>query len=542
MSDNTNTKEIAEYIIKRILTGERNIRAIKSEAALKFGSDAIVRNSDIIRIAIRLVKKKAGRNNAKRIANIIQILKRKPVRTLSGVTPVAVMIKPEGSCKWNCIYCPAAGKAAKSYTGEEPAALRARANNFDPAMQVKDRLNQFKIGGHPTSKCEIIIMGGTFLQMDEEYKQSFIKGIYDALNCNSNKRKNAKTLAEAKKINETAKCRCVGLTIETRPDVCGEKEINEMLDYGTTRVELGVQHPDDKIYKIINRGHTVEDVVNATARLKDNGLKVLYHIMPGLPDSNPKKDIEMVRKLFENSKFRPDMLKIYPALVIEGTKLHEMMKHGEYVPYSSEEAADLISEFYRYIPKYVRVMRIQRDIPAGLIQGGVKKSNLRELVENRIREKEIIPKEIRWREIGLNKEKSGGKEKPVDRFGIKTEEYEASGGTEIFISYESIKKGIIAGFLRLRIPNGSITRREIDKNTAIVRELHVYGSEEEVGRKSKTSVQHGGIGRALLKEAEKIAKKRFNKSEIIINSGIGARKYYFRSGYKPKGNYVAKNL
>ena len=539
MSDNTNTKEIAEYIIKRILTGERNIRAIKSEAALKFGSDAIVRNSDIIRIAIRLVKKKAGQNNAKRIANIIQILKRKPIRTLSGVTPVAVMIKPEGSCRWNCIYCPAAGKAAKSYTGEEPAALRARANNFDPTMQVKDRLNQFRIGGHPTSKCEIIVMGGTFLQMDEEYKQSFIKGIYDALNCNSNKRKNAKTLAEAKKINETAKCRCVGLTIETRPDVCGEKEINEMLDYGTTRVELGVQHPDDKIYKIINRGHTVEDVIRATALLKDNGFKVLYHIMPGLPDSNPKKDIEMVRELFENPEFRPDMLKIYPALVTGGTKLHEMMKHGEYTPYSSEEAADLISEFYRYIPKYVRVMRIQRDIPAGLIQGGVKKSNLRELVENKIREKGIIPKEIRWREIGLNKEKLDGK------FDIRTETYSASGGTELFISYENTTSGIIAGFLRLRIPNGLIQRKEIGKNTAIVRELHVYGNEETIGKKSakaSKTAQHTGIGRALLKEAEKIAKKRFMKSEMIINSGMGVRRYYYKLGYKSKGNYVAKNL
>ena len=454
------------------------------------------------------------------------------------------MIKPEGSCRWNCIYCPAAGKAAKSYTGEEPAALRARANNFDSAMQVKDRLNQFTIGGHPTSKCEIIVMGGTFLQMDENYKQNFIKGIYDALNNDSENKKRStksKTLSESKKRNETAKHRCVGLTIETRPDVCGKKEIEEMLEYGTTRVELGVQHPSDEIYRLVNRGHVVADVVRATALLKDNGLKVLYHIMPGLPGSNPKKDIGMIKELFENPQFRPDMLKIYPALVIGGTKLYEMMKRGEcnYKPYSSEEAADLIAEFYRYIPKYVRVMRIQRDIPAGLIAGGVKKSNLRELVENKIRERGIIPKEIRWREIGLNKEK------PCGKFGIKTETYSASKGTEVFISYESITEGIISGFLRLRIPDGSISRKEIDKNTAIVRELHVYGSEEPVGvagGKSKISAQHTGIGRALLKEAEKIAKKGFKKSEIVINSGIGVRRYYYKLGYKPKGSYVAKNL
>jgi len=505
-------KKAIEYIVKKLLSGERNLKKLKNEASKKFHLEGVVRNADIL--------SRIPRN--KRTKELILMLKKKPVRTLSGVSPVAVMIKPEGSCPWKCVYCPFTGKAAKSYSGYEPAAMRARDNKFDPLKQTKTRLKQFKETGHSTDKCEVIVMGGTFLRMPEKYKRYFIKGVYDGLNG-----KKSKSIPDAKEINEKSKHRMVGLTIETRPDVCGEKEIDEMLDYGATRVELGVQNPDDRIYKIINRGHKVKDVIKATRLLKDSGFKVLYHLMPGLPGSDKKKDISAIKKIFSNPDFRPDMLKIYPTLVMEGTEAYEMMKKGKYKPYTTEEAVDIISEFYTYVPEYVRVMRVQRDIPANLIFNGVKKSNLRELVERKIREKGIEIKEIRSREVGLKK---------PGKLSLKRIDYKASKGKEIFLSFED--NGLIAGFLRLRIPYKS-HRKEIGNDSAIVRELHVYGEETPLRKKGK--IQHSGIGSKLLEKAEEIAKS-FNKKKMVIISGVGVREYYYKRGYSLDGPYVLKTL
>ncbi len=512
--------EALDYIIDQILThGRTDISILKSEAAKKFKLEKMLKTSDIFQYI----------PNEKLTPELTKLLKRKPMRTLSGVTPIAVMIKPEGSCNWQCIFCPFTGKAAKSYTGEEPAALRSRQNNYDPFLQAKARLHQFEINGHPTDKCEVIVMGGTFLAMDQSYKTSFIKGIYDALN-----EKESKTLAVALEINESASHRVIGLTIETRPDVCTENHINEILSYGATRVELGVQHPDDELYKRTKRGHLTQHVLDATQLLKDSSFKVLYHVMPGQPGSNPDKDIAMVKNLFDNEVFRPDMIKIYPTLVIGGTELYEQMRRGEFEPYSSEQAADVISEFYRYIPKYVRVMRIQRDIPATKIERGVTKSNLRELVEEAIRKKRIHSQEIRMREVGLQKSSID-----LSEFSIERLDYGASGGKEIFLSYEETKKNLIAGFIRLRIPSES-HRSEITASTALIRELHVYGNEAPLNKIA--TVQHHGLGTRLLEEAERIAYEEFDKKKMIIISGVGVRPYYYRYGYHPEGPYVAKAL
>ena len=508
--------KVTQYIIDKLLMGEENLKRLKVEAARKFSSNDIIKNTKILE---NFPKEKLT-------DKIRELLLKKPMRTGSGVTPIAVMIQPEDSCKWACIYCPFTGKAAKSYTGYEPAARRARDNGFDPVKQVKTRLSQFSMGGHKTEKCEVIIMGGTFLDMKNDYKNAFVNGIYDALN-----NKKSKDILEAKKINEKEKHRMVGLTIETRPDCCVEY-IDQMLEYGVTRVELGVQNPDDVVYKKINRGHGVKEVVDSTEKLKNCGFKVCYHLMPGLPGSNKKKDIDMIKKIFEDQRFRPDMLKIYPTLVIEGTVLANMVKTGKYKPYNSEEAAEVISEFYRYIPKYTRVMRIQRDIPATYIKEGVKKSNLREMVEQKIKSKGIEMREIRAREMGLRNEETKLKE-----LELKRERYEASGGEELFISYE--KNNTLAGFIRLRIPNRSY-RKEIDNETALIRELHVYGS--EVGISEEGTIQHIGIGTKLLKEAEKIAKKEFKKKKMIIISGVGVREYYRKRGYKLVGPYMQKEL
>jgi elongator complex protein 3 len=507
-------KEAIRSIILRLIAGERDLDRMKRQECRRFGIGQMIKNPELIEHFPQ----------GSLTPELRAFLLKKPTKTLSGVTPVAVMIRPQSSCRWGCVFCPFTGLAAKSYTGFEPAALRGRQFGFDPYLQASSRVKQFEGGGHPADKCEVIVMGGTFLEMDADYKRSFIRGIYEGLNG-----KRAGSLEEAVGENERSNHRAIGLTIETRPDVC---DIDEMLSYGATRVELGVQHPDDSVYSIVNRGHTVADVVRSTAALKDAAFKVLYHIMPGLPGSDPEKDVQMVKRLFSDPCFRPDMLKIYPTLVVGGTVLKKWADEGRYSPYSAEEAAEVISEFYRHIPEYVRVMRIQRDIPAGRIAGGVRKSNLRELVEERIREKGIRPAEIRYREVGLAKKRID-----LPDFSLKRTEYEAAGGREVFLSYDN-GDGLIAGFVRLRLPPGS-SRPEIGPDTALIRELHVYGSEVPIDGRGR--VQHKGLGASLLAEAEETARGR-GRTKMIIISGVGAREYYRKHGYALEGPYMGKRL
>ncbi len=516
--DEIERRKAIDFIIEKILNGERDLETIKRETSRKFNNASMIKNPELLEFFPK----------DKLTKEIKTLLLKKPTKTLSGVTPVAVMIKPQNSCKWGCIYCPFTGLAAKSYTGFEPAALRSRQFNYDSFLQASGRIRQFQGGGHPTDKCEVIVMGGTFLEMDENYKTEFIKGIYDALNGEK-----CESLKEAVEKNQTAKNRVIGLTIETRPDVC-IPYIDQILEFGATRVELGVQHADDEVYKKTNRGHMVKEVVDSTKALKDSGFKVLYHVMPGLPGTTKEKDIEFVKTLFSDSKFQPDMIKIYPTLVVGGTILSKMEKEGKYTPYSTTEAAEVISEFYRYIPKYVRVMRIQRDIPANKIEEGVKKSNLREFVEQRIREKGIKSNEIRAREVGLSARKINSKE-----FELRRIDYDASGGKEIFLSMEN-QDDLLAGFIRLRIPSEKSPRKEIDKDTGLIRELHIYGSEVPINEEG--SVQHVGFGSKLLKEAQRIAKDEFGMKKMIIISGVGVREYYKKHGYVQIGPYMGKNL
>ncbi len=494
-----------EEIVSEILKGREDVEKIKKEVALKFGLLSMPKNSEIL----------ANFPKGKLTKKIKKILFRKPSRTASGVTPIAVMVKPEGSCGWGCVYCPYTGKAPKSYTGEEPAALRAKRADFDPVVQIKSRLKQYEIQGHPTDKCEIIIMGGTFLEMDGKYKEGFVKSIYDVLNG-----KKSKNIPHAKLLNESAKHRVVGLAVETRPDVC-IPYIPEILRFGATRVELGVQNPDDGIYRMINRGHEVKEVVESTRVLKDACFKIVYHIMLGLPGSSPKKDIEIFKTLFSDERFQPDMLKIYPTLVIPGTQLYRMYRRGEYSPYSSELAAEITAEAYRHIPEYVRVMRIQRDIPANLVYDGVKKSNLREMVERKAKELGKVW-EIRAREP---RAKNIRPKNPT----LFRRDYRASGKKEIFLSYEDEDRENIFGFLRLRI-----------SDVGLIRELHVYGSEAEVGKPGK--IQHRGIGKKLMEEAERLVKEEFGLNRMRVIAGPGARPYYYSLGYTLKEPYVEKCL
>ncbi len=441
---------------------------------------------------------------------------RKPTKTISGITPVAVMLPPRACKHGTCLYCPSLN-VPQSYTPKSPVVMRAAEVEYDAYKQIKARIKAFQAMNHPTDKIELIIMGGTFLEYEKNFQYKFIKDCYDALND-----KISKTLRQAQKLNETAKHRCVALCIETRPDECIQY-IERMREFGVTRVELGVQMPDDKIYKLIKRGHSVKEVVNSTKVLKDAGFKVGYHIMPGLPGSNMKKDLQLFRKLFSDEKFKPDQLKIYPCQVIKGSKLEEQYWKKKYKPYTKEQIEKLLSEMLNLVPRYCRVMRIMREIPPDYLVAGTTRIDLRKDVEKELRAKKRKIKEIRFREIGFNSEKLDA------NLTLKITKYNASGGREYFLEIVN-KDDILFGLLRLRIVDGK----------SIVRELHVYGQSLKIGVKGKTS-QHMGFGKMLMKEAEKISRKEKTK-KISVISGIGVREYYKNLGYKLEDTYMVKRL
>lgn len=345
-------------------------------------------------------------------------------------------------------------------------------------------------------------------------------------------------LEDVQKLNESSAIRCVGMTFETRPDYCKIEDVNRMLTMGVTRVELGVQTTYDFVYRKIKRGHTVADVIDSTRILKDSGIKVGMHLMPGLL-SNPEMDMRIFKRIFNDDNFKPDMLKIYPALVTKGSELYKLWIEGKYQPYTTEEAVDLIVKIKKILPKWVRTMRIQRDIPSNLIEAGVKKSNLGELVYNIIKEENIKCKCIRCREIGHNRDNLG--DLTIDDFKLFKESYKASNGTEIFLSYEDQKEEFLAGFLRLRLPSKDFHRIEINDKTAIIRELHVYGNMMKIGDKNLDIGQHRGYGERLLSKAEEIAISN-GKEKIAVISGIGARNYYRKFGYNLEGPYMVKSL
>ncbi|VVC00970.1 Uncharacterised protein [uncultured archaeon] len=338
--------------------------------------------------------------------------------------------------------------------------------------------------------------------------------------------------------NESARHKVIGVTYETRPDFAFEKEADEMLLMGGTQVELGVQSLSDDVYRRVLRGHSLSDVVKSTRILKDSGFKLCYHMMPGL-FATPRQDVSYFRTLFTSPDFQPDMVKIYPALVVRGTPLYDMWKKGEYEPYDTEQAAEVIAQATKYIPPYVRIPRIQRDIPSPLVCAGVKNSNLRQIVDRKLEERGEKCRCIRCREIGSIPRNS--KEAAKLELSLGRIDYPASKGKEIFLSFEDKKRDLLAAFLRLRIP-GSSHREEIDGISSIVRELHVYGQEAAVGEESLEKMQHKGLGGRLLREAEGITRKEFGLSKIAVISGPGARGYYRKSGYSLDGPYLSKRI
>jgi len=527
-ADNT-AREIINALMLLPSPSHEDVNRVKTQVAAKLQLERIPSNAEIIN-ALKPKEK----------LRLLQVLRRKTTRTISGVTVIAVMTKPQPCPQPEpCAYCPGGPTQGvpQSYTGHEPAAMRGSQNSYDPYLQVKSRIEQLTAIGHRVDKAELIVMGGTFPATPPEYQTWFIQRSLDAITGEK-----SANLEEAKAHAETSGIRNVGITVETRPDWCKEPHVDAMLDMGVTRVEVGVQNPDDEIYRLAGRTHTVADVTEATRIAKDAGLKIVYHLMPGMPGSNPTKDLEAFNRVFTDPAFKPDMIKIYPCLVIANTKAYDWYREGVYRPYSTEEAANLIAEVKKRLPPWVRVMRVQRDIPAALIAAGVKKSNLRQLVQQKLAEHGDRCTCIRCREVGHRM--AVDKVTPeLDKVKILAVPYEASEGQEIFISAEDPENSILIGYLRLRIPSAKAHRPEIKAApSAIVRELHVYGPLVPVGKHLAKAWQHKGYGSILLSEAERVAREDYDLKKLLVISALGTKQYYMRFGYERDGVYVSKKL
>lgn len=477
--------------------------------------------------------------------SLMRKLRAKPVRTASGIAVVAVMCKPHRcphiAMTGNvCVYCPGGPDSdfeysTQSYTGYEPTSMRAIRARYDPYEQARGRVEQLRSLGHTVDKVEYIIMGGTFMSLPESYRHTFIANLHNALSGAT-----TEDLDEAVKFSEQSETKCVGITIETRPDYCLDQHLDEMLRYGCTRLEIGVQSVYEDVARDTNRGHTVKAVCETFQLAKDTGYKVVTHMMPDLPNVGMERDIFQFQEYFENPAFRTDGLKLYPTLVIRGTGLYELWKTGRYKNYTPNALVDLIARILALVPPWTRIYRIQRDIPMPLVSSGVETGNLRELALNRMRDLGTKCRDIRAREVGMQEVHHKIHPEQVE---LLRRDYTANGGWETFLSYEDPKQDILIGLLRLRQCSDKTYRPEFTSQpTSLVRELHVYGSAVPVHSRDPKKFQHQGFGTLLLEEAERIAKYEHGSKKISVISGVGVRKYYQKLGYTLDGPYMSKWL
>lgn len=520
-----------------------NLNRLKMDLAHKYGLDKQPRLVDIISAVPHEHR-----------AILLPKLRAKPVRTASGIAVVAVMCKPHRCPHINytgniCVYCPGGPDSdfeysTQSYTGYEPTSMRAIRARYDPYVQTRSRVDQLRQLGHSVDKVEFIVMGGTFMSLPVEYRDYFIRNLHDALSGHS-----SKSVAEAVAYSERSRTKCIGITIETRPDYCLKRHLSDMLNYGCTRLEIGVQSVYEDVARDTNRGHTVKAVQESFSLAKDCGFKVVVHMMPNLPNVDLERDLAQFVEFFENPDFRADGMKIYPTLVIRGTGLYELWKTGRYRSYSPMTLIDLLAHILALVPPWTRVYRVQRDIPMPLVTSGVEHGNIRELALERMAEYGTKCRDVRTREVGI--QEIHHKIKP-DQVELIRRDYAANGGWETFLAYEDVVQDILVGLLRLRkCTEGHTFRKEllldeaqvakvnetngwtqdtgrvelhnalgIAKGVSIVRELHVYGSVVPVRSKDPTKFQHQGFGMLLMEEAERIAREEHNSAKISVISGL----------------------
>lgn len=479
-------------------------------------------NSSILQVYHNLIENKRIKPNRK----LENSLKTRPIRSLSGIVNVSVLSKPF-PCPGKCTFCPNEKNIPKSYLSGEPAVERAKRLKYNSYIQTIKRIELLEKNGHNAEKIDLRVIGATWSSYTLKYRIWFIKNCFDACNLKPYKKESFshktikeiwKELEKAQKINETAKYRIIGLSFETRPDYINQKEIDILRKLGGTKIELGIQSIYNDVLKHTKRGHDIETSIKATKLLKDAGFKISYQVMLNLPKSDKARDFEMMKTLFEDDNFKPDYLKIYPCALVKNAELYKEYKKGTYKPYTERELIDLIKKIKKIIPYYVRIERVIRDIPAPLIvEGGSKVSNLRQIINREVKIEGWGCKCIRCREIKDQKQAKNLK--------LFKEEYIASDGKEIFLSMEDEKRKNIYSMLRLRIL----------KDKTFIRELHTYGAAEKI--KEKGITQHRGLGKKLLKEAEKIS-----KNKIYVISGVGVRGYYKKLGYSLENYYMVKNV
>lgn len=528
-------EELARAIIEGRVATREDLERLKREVAARHRLARVPTDADILAVM--------GENAPPRAR---ALLRTKPSRSLSGVTVVAVMAPPAPCPHGKCTYCPGGVEVGtpQSYTGKEPAARRAGRADYDGGRQTEDRLGQLTGAGHPVDKVELVIMGGTFPAVDDPARSSFVKGCIDVMN-----RTSSATLGEAIAGNEVAPHRCVALTLETRPDLCDTAGVDRLLEMGATRVEIGVQVTEDRPLEIVGRGHGVAESVEATRNLKDAGLKVGYHLMLGLPSMSPEEDLRALERVVDDPAFRPDLLKLYPTLVMEGTGLHEMWEEGSYAPLDEDGAVGILAPFKASLPTWMRVSRIERDIPSDLISAGIRASNLRQLVAHRMTEDGTRCRCIRCREVGRRgtERPEGGRGRWGSPEPSRLEQvevrYGASEGEETFLSLELPDEDAIVAYARLRRPSGKVWREEL-AGAAILREVRALGEALPIGHAPEDeglAWQHRGLGTRLLHEVEAMA-SGWGLERLAIMAGMGTRGYFRGRGYSLEGPYMVRTL
>lgn len=542
--------DTVELLLDQIVTTQpknrQALRKLKIDIAARWRT-ALIRN-DVLLTRYRM-QVASGLRQPNR--NLEQILTLNGIRSQSGIATVTVITEPY-ACPGRCVYCPTEARAPKSYLTNEPAVRRAVRNDYDPYRQVWSRLEALDQTGHPTDKIELIIKGGTWSFYPESYQHEFIRRCLEAANHFAPSYKPQATsqydqppvacglppvaLLETQRVNETAACRIIGITIETRPDHINEEEIRRLRTLGVTRVELGVQTLDEQVLELIARDHGTAEVRKATRLLKDAGFKIAYHLMPNLPGATPQSDLDSARQLFANPDFQPDTVKLYPCVVVESAELYSWWREDRYQPYDDNTLIELLLQIKQLVPPYVRIERVIRDIPSTSIRAGCVATNLREAIHQRMRARDLRCRCIRCRQV---------RDSADGDFILMQRTYEASGGTEIFLSFENPATDRLASLLRLRIPTSQRTNTSgirVLEGAALIRELHTYGRHLPLQRRHEEAAQHRGFGWRLIQEAERLARDEFGRHRVAVIAGVGVRDYYRRLGYELEDTYMVKSL